>query len=256
MREQWRRFLGVVVWVWVAFTAARAYDQIREQGYEHKGERKPLKPEAQRVLDESHAELARRISTRSMDAGKPEGSPRANAQGNQREPGLGRILFQRGPKHDPSSDYTHDIFGNPLRPEGPGVSKPSVGPGGDGSGGPADRSRTGDLFRDDTPPGVYATRTKVIQTGLQKIGVDQVTDAESAAKAFAYLGAGTVEHFDALVTDANGKPLAIVGTFKGAHAYASAPIYVVMDDVLRVANAKNIWFAHNHPSGSTEVLEG
>ena len=69
----------------------------------------------------------------------------------------------------------------------------------------------------------------------------------------AYLGRGAVERFDALVTDKDGKPLAIVGAFKGALSEAPAYTSTVVGEAFRIKGAANIWFAHNHPSGITEL---
>lgn len=108
------------------------------------------------------------------------------------------------------------------------------------------------LARDDAP-GRYATRTEIVQENTREIGAERVTTVEEAAQAMAYLGRGAVERFDALVTDADGKPLAIVGAFKGA--IGEAPVYpaTVMGEAFRINGAARIWFAHNHPSGNSTL---
>jgi hypothetical protein len=117
---------------------------------------------------------------------------------------------------------------------------------------PRSRSRWG--VRDDVA-GVYATRTTLVETQRREIGAGNVTNAAEAAAALAHLRRGAVERVDGLVTDRNGKPLAIVGGFKGA--VSEAPLYLptLIGEAFRVKGAANIWLAHNHPSGK-ETLSG
>jgi hypothetical protein len=168
-------------------------------------------------------------------------------------PNGGDVLGEKKRKYDPSEAYTHDIFGAPLRHDGGGVSGAKGGDPGD-PGVPGEDGAIGgdDLFRNDTPPGVYATRTEALESGLRRIGIERVTSVEDAATALAYLGGNTVEHFDALVVDSEGKPLAVVGAFKGDHTSTVAPLSPVLQEVSRVKGASAVWFGHNHPSGSLE----
>ncbi len=55
------------------------------------------------------------------------------------------------------------------------------------------------------------------------------------------------------MTDKDGKPLAVVGGFKGAIDSASVPIAPVIAEDVRVRGAANIWLSHNHPSGLSEL---
>ena len=57
------------------------------------------------------------------------------------------------------------------------------------------------------------------------------------------------------VTDAKGKPLAIVGSFKGAVAQAAVYPSTVIAEAVRVPGAARIWFSHNHPSGTLHPSE-
>ena len=140
--------------------------------------------------------------------------------------------------------YTHDLFGNPLPGDEGGIS---TGRGRTRSAKPA--------VSGDPKSGTYATKTKLVQEGTRTLGAAKVTTPEEAAHATAYLGKGTVERFDALVTDKNGKPLAVVGGFKGD--IASAQIYpsTVLGEAFRVEGAANIWFSHNHPGGTNELSD-
>ncbi|WP_347989505.1 JAB domain-containing protein [Methylomonas sp. AM2-LC] len=135
--------------------------------------------------------------------------------------------------------YTHDLFGNDL----------SQGRGDAGATPAAHES----LYRDDTPPGTYATKTKMSEEGSRELGAAAVNSPAEAAQALAYLARGAVERLDALVTDKDGKPLAVVGAFKGAIASASVYPATIVSEAFRIKGAANIWFAHNHPSGTAEL---
>lgn len=137
-------------------------------------------------------------------------------------------------------DYTLDLFGVP---ESPRADTPAEGS--------AAGRQDGQLSRDDAP-GTYATRTELVQENTRQLGTDRVTTAAEAAQALAYLGRGAVERFDALITDQEGKPLAIVGAFKGAISQAAVYPATLTGEAFRVKGAANIWLAHNHPSGSAE----
>lgn len=138
-------------------------------------------------------------------------------------------------------DYTLDLFGVPdnTRADTP-AGQPAVG------------RQERPLSRDDAP-GTYAARTELVEENTRELGTDRVTTPQEAAQALAYLAKGAVERFDALVTDADGKPLAIVGAFKGALTQASVFPSTLAAEAFRVNGAANIWFAHNHPSGTNEL---
>ena len=138
-------------------------------------------------------------------------------------------------------DYTLDLFGVPdnTRADTP-------------AGQPAAGRQERPLSRDDAP-GTYAARTELVEESTRELGTDRVTTPQEAAQALAYLAKGAVERFDALVTDADGKPLAIVGAFKGALTQASVFPSTLAAEAFRVNGAANIWFAHNHPSGTNEL---
>ena len=138
-------------------------------------------------------------------------------------------------------DYTLDLFGVPdnTRADTP-------------AGQPAAGRQERPLSRDDAP-GTYAARTELVEENTRELGTDRVSTPQEAAQALAYLAKGAVERFDALVTDADGKPLAIVGAFKGALTQASVFPSTLAAEAFRVNGAANIWFAHNHPSGTNEL---
>jgi soluble lytic murein transglycosylase-like protein len=110
------------------------------------------------------------------------------------------------------------------------------------------------LSRNDAP-GRFNTKTKIVTESTRRIGAQRVTNTKEAADALAYLSQGAVERFQALITDKNGKPLAIVGNFKGDESQASVYPTTVLGEAFRVKGAANIWFAHNHPSGLPELSQ-
>jgi hypothetical protein len=98
-------------------------------------------------------------------------------------------------------------------------------------------------------PGIYYVSTQLVTVGERDLPVERIRTTEDAAKAFAYLPKWAVEHYDAIVTDKNGKPLAIIGGFKGDVGSTSAPPSTLIGELSRIENANSLWTAHNHPSG-------
>lgn len=135
-------------------------------------------------------------------------------------------------------ENTLDLFADPRAADA-GQSAQSAIPG--------DVQPTADL-----PRGNFATRTELEAEGDRKLGASRVTTVGEAARAVAYLGRGAVERFDALITDKQGKPLAIVGSTKGEIGQTSVFPSTIVGEAFRVPGAANIWFAHNHPSGKAE----
>lgn len=157
---------------------------------------------------------------------------------NQAQNAVG--IEQSGVYNQNRDDYNLDLFGVPDNSR---------------TDSPAERSAAGrpdgGLSRDDAP-GTYAARTELVEENTRELGADRVNTPEEAAQALAYLGKAAVERLDALITDENGKPLAIVGAFKGALTQAAVYPATVVAEAFRVKDAANIWFAHNHPSGTSE----
>lgn len=166
----------------------------------------------------------------------PTGSDMA-ADANPNKDDIFRGLRQK------NAPYTTDLFGEPVAV--PSAAKPTK------QRIPGDVDRTSALSRDDSE-GTFATKTKLVTENKRAIGARQVITQEDAANALAYLGKGAVERFDGLVTDDNGKPLAIVGAFKGAISQTSVYPSTVAGEAFRIKDAAHIWFAHNHPSGNAE----
>ena len=101
--------------------------------------------------------------------------------------------------------------------------------------------------------GTYTVTTQLVSVGERELPKGVIATNEDAAEAFAYLTRGAVERLDALVTDAAGRPLAIVGSYKGNNTQASVYPGVVLQEAIRVGGAANIWLAHNHPSGVSNL---
>lgn len=103
------------------------------------------------------------------------------------------------------------------------------------------------------PDAEYFIRTVVGKATDRQLGTDRILTAQDAAQATAYLYRSAVERFDAIVTDKDGKPLAVVGNFKGAINQTSVYPGTVMGEAIRVPGAARIWFSHNHPSGTATL---
>ena len=181
------------------------------------------------------------------------GRPAADAAGQGDAAGAeaGRIVAE--PERD---RFTGDLFGSDgATADFAGV--PETRGGADASrravGSPQDRQGGGSvqdgLSRNDVV-GNYATRTELVQETTRTIGASRIDTPDAAARAMAYLHRYAVERFDALVTDAEGRPLAIVGSFKGDRAQASVHQATIVGEAFRIDGAANIWLAHNHPSGN------
>lgn len=99
-------------------------------------------------------------------------------------------------------------------------------------------------------PGTYLVTTQLVAAGSRDLPIKKVSTADDAAVAFSYLGRYAVEHLDGLVTDKNGKPLAIVGSFKGAIDQAAVYPATLANELSRVEGAHTLWVSHNHPSGN------
>ncbi len=146
--------------------------------------------------------------------------------------------------------YESDLFGNPI-PTSSGKSRGarSARAGLRGNVQPA----TTVLGDTPTPAGQYHVSTVVGSEVSRRLGADRINSFADLAKATQYLYRSAVERFDGVVTDKDGRPLAVVGGFKGAIDSASVPLPTVLAEAVRVSGAANIWFSHNHPSGVSEL---
>lgn len=147
--------------------------------------------------------------------------------------------------------YETDLFGDPL-PISAGRLAPARSA---QSGVRGDTQPATGLSDTAAPEGSYRVRTIIGQEVSRKLGADTILTPEQAAQATAYLYRSAVERFDAIVTDKNGKPLAVVGSFKGALTQTSVYPGTVIAEAVRVPGAARIWFSHNHPSGKSALSD-
>lgn len=146
--------------------------------------------------------------------------------------------------------YETDLFGNPV-PQPRGRAK-AARPAGAGIPGGVQPAST--LPSDTpTPAGRYHVKTVVGSEVSRRLGADKVNSFADLAQATQYLYRSAVERFDGIVTDKDGKPLAVVGGYKGAIDSASVPLAPVIAEAVRVRGAAYIWLSHNHPSGLSQL---
>jgi hypothetical protein len=155
---------------------------------------------------------------------------------------------------EPEAPYETDLFGEALPAPQPGAEgaqprKPRVRRDAQ----PAAAVQPGDAAADAA--GEFYVETYVRTPTLRKLGADRIKNPGDLAAATHYLYESAVERFDAIVTDKSGKPLAVVGSFKGALSQASVYPAVLMAEALRVPGAAEIWFSHNHPSGKANLSD-
>lgn len=148
-----------------------------------------------------------------------------------------------------NAPYETDLFGNPL-PDNRGKT---------GRGQSARPALSGNVQSvtglQDTPAtaGDYFTRTIIGREALRTIPVSRITNEQEAAQATSYLFKSAVERFDGIVTDKDGKPLAVIGGFKGALAESNVYSSVLIAEAMRISGAAKVWFSHNHPSGKSDL---
>ncbi|MDZ7918520.1 JAB domain-containing protein [Rhodoferax sp.] len=155
--------------------------------------------------------------------------------------------FYQGDIKPAGSPYETDLFGNPL----PAPARKA------GSAARRSKAKGGDVhapgaLRDTpAPAGDYHVRTVVGAETNRKLGSDQVTIPVELARATAYLYRSAVERFDGIVTDKDGKPLGVIGGFKGAISQTSVYPGTMVAEAVRIPGAAHVWFSHNHPSGNS-----
>lgn len=161
---------------------------------------------------------------------------------------IGTVAEEPGAEY--SAPYETDLFGEPL-PQAAGKARAAK---------PARSGLRGNVQSESSvpadtqaPPGDYYAPTVVGVVTQRKLGAARINSPQEAAQATSYLYESAVERFDGIVTDKDGKPLAVVGGFKGALSQASVYPATLMGEAVRVPGAARIWFSHNHPSGSSTL---
>ena len=188
---------------------------------------------------------------RKDNTGDMFGGPSAEDALRAKKPGkasTGPDLFG-GTVSEPDAPYTTDLFGDAL-PDQPRKAAPSRP---EGAGVRRDVQPAGKLSDTQAPPGDYLVRSVVGSEVERMLGASRIVNAAQAAAATRYLYKSAVERLDGIVVDKNGKPLAVVGGFKGALSQTSVYPATLMGEAVRVPGAAAIWFSHNHPSGTPEL---
>lgn len=185
-----------------------------------------------------------------VEAVKGSSTAEVNEEGARYTAGTGSAPQMLREPTTSEDGYETDLFGNPVsaaarknRParSGRAAVQRDVQP---AAGVPADTP---------TPAGEYSVRTIIGSEVSRRLGTDRINSAADLAQATQYLHRSAVERFDGIVTDRHGKPLAVVGGFKGAIDSASVYPATILGEAVRVPGAANIWFSHNHPSGNSEL---
>jgi hypothetical protein len=147
-------------------------------------------------------------------------------------------------------DANYDLFGQPVSTDPRGNPPRRRAPRGNVPAANALSVRADPFF-----PGVYHATSQLVEVSRRELPVARVRSWSDAAAALSSLTRWAVEHFDVLVTDASGRPLALVGTFKGAPTQTSVYPGVVLMEALRIEGAAMAWGVHNHPSGRTDLSD-
>lgn len=105
------------------------------------------------------------------------------------------------------------------------------------------------MTNDKVLPGRYLTTTRLFSAQTREIGAPRVTSPMQAAQAMAYLSRSPVERCEALLCSRSGKPLAVVGAFKGSPNRVPIFSHTLIAEAYAVKGADSIWIAHNHPWG-------
>ena len=193
-------------------------------------------------------------------AGPAQGTPAADqgsapGQQGQAQPAVGesQTNYTSEPAGDfslTSTPYEKDLFSDSPAQQPTRINRPAE---------PERAPVRGDAQPEpglqDTPSteGEYFTNTIIGSEVTRQLGASRITSPEHAATATQYLYKSAVERLDAIVTDKDGKPLAVVGGFKGALAQASVYPATIVGEAVRIPGAASIWFSHNHPSGSSTL---
>ena len=141
--------------------------------------------------------------------------------------------------------YTVDLFGQPVRPAR--VPAPDLNLDLDGA------KAAPDLFvganKKGAPVSRLAAKVAQVRTGQITTAFPQVRTWDEAAHATAQLRKFPQEHFLSLVLDGSGKILAALRHTIGVRDGSQVSVSLVAGSIYAIPGAKQVVFAHNHPSG-------
>lgn len=104
------------------------------------------------------------------------------------------------------------------------------------------------------PPDLVALgqRVRHVETGRLPSGLNRAGTPAEAAHVVAALRKSAQEQFLAIVTDDAGNVLRVARLFTGFRDAASVDPGIVAGAIVSTPGAKQVWYAHNHPSGKPE----
>lgn len=168
----------------------------------------------------------------------------ANLQSKETETG-GIAIYQDKAQYDV---YETDLFSNPIQTRSARSGAGKVAPNASAN----QVSETG-IQDTEAPNAEYFVNTIVGTEQNKTLGAAVINSSEQLAQATRYLNKAAVEKLDGVITDINGKPLAVIGGFKGAPTQAAVYPATLVAEAVRVPGAANLWLSHNHPSGEATL---
>jgi hypothetical protein len=102
------------------------------------------------------------------------------------------------------------------------------------------------------PAGGAPEPRTLITTGTRELGVDRVRTPQDLANAVGRVKKSDVERLEVLLTDGEGRPLAIVGSVTGGATMDPAAI---LEEARQVSGATRAWLVHNHSAGEPLLTE-
>ena len=147
-------------------------------------------------------------------------------------------------------DKTEDMFGIPAADRASVVERAN-------SNGPERQLAKSALLRADSSslPGEYATVVKNRPSKTELATTDTVTSPEDAANVTASLNQLAREHLDVLVTDKDGKVLAVQRMFSGGKTRSQVIPEEIIAFVHSIPDAENFYTSHNHPGGYSTLSD-
>jgi hypothetical protein len=205
----------------------------------------PATDEAAKATADAAKQLAEAAKALQEAAQEIRGA-RAEPEPRREPPKAQEGVAEYNTGEDEGTPYQADLFGDPL-PQRGGRRRPS----------PARRDVHSAvavrLATQSDAPGVFGVETALVSERSRSIPSGNITTPRKAAEVTAHLARYADEHFDAIVTDDAGKPLAVIGAFKGTLDGTAVYPRTLMYEAIRVKGARRIWMSHNHPSGVSRL---